>query len=392
MRTWFVLLLLTLVLSGCPTRSPTAALPDGPAPEKTASQVNSDDLAGTQVLILQNVRWIDGLKTDVVIEGARIKTVGGEIPEGAEVRDCDGLTLLPGFIDAHVHLGFYRPEEVLAGGLTTVRDLGWDPKLSLAWQEASRQSPWQRTAQTSYRGPFVLAAGPMFTVAGGYPLLAGWAPPGTGRVFQPGAVKEIAEAGASVIKVTLEPRAGPTLDLDNLKQLVDEAHQADLKVTAHISSVAELEKALEAGVDELSHLIFDSAEVPQPLLKRMAEQVTVVPTLRVNPHEARLQNLGRFYKAGGRILYGTDLGNGGRAGIDVEELQLMQKAGMSPEDILRSATVVGADYLGLKDRGRIEAGAFADLLLVDGDPLKDFEVLRRPVMVIREGLEVTGRR
>jgi hypothetical protein len=94
------------------------------------------------------------------------------IPTGATVVDGRGLTLFPGFIDAHVHIGFYEPNEVLCGGVTSVRDLGWPPER--IWPLVSR------SANPSFKGPTIVAAGPILTAAGGYPTRAAWAPTGTG--------------------------------------------------------------------------------------------------------------------------------------------------------------------------------------------------------------------
>jgi cytosine/adenosine deaminase-related metal-dependent hydrolase len=112
----------------------------------------------------------------VVTAGGRIERVGPEAevvpPAGAVVVDGAGATLLPGFIDTHVHLDFYPPALVLAGGVTTVRDLGWP---------ADRLAALQRGAADPGSSPRLLAAGQILTVPGGYPTRAPWAPPGTAR-------------------------------------------------------------------------------------------------------------------------------------------------------------------------------------------------------------------
>jgi imidazolonepropionase-like amidohydrolase len=334
-------------------------------------------------ILLQNVQIVGSKEpTNILIEGARIVDIGSGLTEANTVLDCSGLTALPGFIDTHVHLGFFQPKQVLAGGLTTVRDLGWEPTTAYGWIEASEDPNW---------GPKVLAAGPMLTVPGGYPFRAGWAPPGTATIYEPGTLAKLEESGSSVVKVTLEPGAGPTMSEEQLKQLVTEAQEIGLKVVAHVSTVEELRKALNAGVQEYCHFVFDDSAVPQDVIIQMVDQgVVVVPTLRVNPTEKRLANLANFHAAAGKVVYGTDLGNGGRPGIDIAELELMSKAGMSPADILKSATHGAAEHLGLLDRGRLEKGAFADILVVKGDPLESWEVLAEPSLVMREGVVIVS--
>ncbi|MGE0494783.1 MAG: amidohydrolase family protein [Vulcanimicrobiota bacterium] len=335
-------------------------------------------IPAAQALVLRNLT-LEGKSVSVTIAEGKIQSVGGSGPG----LDCKGLTVVPGFIDTHVHLGFFKPRELLEGGLTTVRDLGWSPELAFGWKKASRQPEW---------GPLVLVAGPIVTVKGGYPTRAGWAPADAAAVFRPRMVKTLRESGASVVKVALEPRAGPTLSLGELEQLVREAHQQKLRVAAHVSTLAELDKALDAGVDELVHLVFDDVRIPDATLARIvAQKVVVAPTLRVGPGANRLANLARLEKAGGRIVFGTDLGNGGRAGIDIEELQWMVRAGLPAERILRSATRDAADWLGMPERGRIRVGAVADLLVVEGDPRQDWTRLGRPRLVMRQGRIIVNR-
>ena len=347
-----------------------------PKPSSVASAEPLSSPFAAGAFTLSGVTLMDGTKTNVAVEGRRISEIGPKVALGEQL-DGSGLTLLPGFIDAHVHLGFFSPKEVLRGGLTTVRDLGWDPAVSLGWVRSSADPTW---------GPKVLAVGPMLTVSGGYPFDSGWAPQAAAVVGSPEVVESLAAEGVRFLKVTLEPAAGPTLSASQLTAVVESAHQHGMKVCAHVSGLDELEKALGAGVDELSHMLFDSASIPDATLKRMVEaKVVVVPTLRVNPSPQRLSNLGRFARAGGRVVYGTDLGNGGGPGISVEELHLMVKAGLTPAQAIAAGTENAADWLGLDGRGRVREGAVADLLLVRGNPLADFEVLARPALVIREG-------
>jgi imidazolonepropionase-like amidohydrolase len=322
----------------------------------------------------------------VVVAGGRIERVGAAAevvpPAGALVVDGAGATLLPGLVDLHVHLGFSSAARVLAGGVTTVRDLGWP---------AGRLAVLREEAADPRRSPRLLAAGQIVTVPGGYPTRAAWAPPGTARPVDgaaeaAAAVADLAAAGAAVIKVALDDRVGPTLPAPVLAAVVEAAAGHGLGVTAHVGGAAEAAKALAAGVGELAHWPFDPAGLPDPLVDALAEATVAVPTLHIDPSAARRAGVRRFVARGGRVLYGTDLGNQGPPpGVDVRELRLLVEAGLEPGQALAAATSRAAAHLGLDDRGRVEPGARADLLLVDGDPLADLANLERVRLVTRDG-------
>lgn len=327
----------------------------------------------------------------LVIADGRIQAIGPAsevpVPDGAETVDVSNHTVLPGFIDAHVHIGFYDPMLVLCGGVTTVRDLGWPEEHIWPLVRAS--------ASLEFRGPTVLAAGPMLTVKGGYPTRAAWAPPGTGLVIGTpaeavGAVKRLASEGACAIKVALNPAVGPTLDYATLRTIVDCAHDQNLHVTGHTFDLEELDKALDAGMDELAHMLMSRDSIPRGTIDRMvAQEMTVVPTLSIFCGEDRrvaIQNLRRFSEAGGRVVYGTDLGNQGPSpGIDRREVSAMATSGMTARDIIRSATVDSAEWLGLEGVGMLAQGKDADLIAIRGNPLDDHKALSKVAMVWRKG-------
>ncbi len=321
------------------------------------------------------------------IAGGMITAVGGSVDAEARVIDATGLTLLPGFIDAHVHICFYDPLEVLLGGVTTVRDLAWPPDEIFELSKRSRSA--------DFDGPEIIAAGPMLTTAGGYPTTAGWAPPGTGRIVTDiedaeVAVSEAAGAGACIIKIALNPPVGPTLDTPTLSAIVESAHSRGLKVTGHVFGLDQLDKCLRTGVDELAHALMSEERIPSSTIEKMvAAEMVVVPTFSCrfgSDLDSAIDNVARFRRAGGTVIYGTDLGNEGPVpGIDANEIASMVRAGMAGSDIVRSATHDSARWLGLHDRGVIEPMKRADVIGVRGDPLDDPASLTSVELVIRQG-------
>jgi imidazolonepropionase-like amidohydrolase len=329
----------------------------------------------------------------LTIEDGRIVAIEASetgVPQGAAVVDASSLTVLPGFIDAHVHIGFYDPAEVVLNGVTTTRDLGWPPDEIFPLVERSR-SP-------GFRGPTIVAAGAMLTAPGGYPARAAWAPPGTALEVATAdeaerAVDAMAERGACVIKVALNPPVGPTLERDALRAIVGAAHRKGLEVTGHVHGLEELDKALDCGVDELAHMLMGGEAIPDETIARMVSSgMVVVPTLSCRfgrELEIAIDNLARFAEAEGEVVYGTDLGNEGpRPGIDVREIEGMRTAGLAPRDVIASATSAAARHLGLSRTGVLAEGMDADLIAVAGDPREDITRVTRVEMVFRKGVRV----
>jgi imidazolonepropionase-like amidohydrolase len=326
----------------------------------------------------------------VLIETNGISAAGraGEvaIPPRAEIVDARGLTVLPGFIDAHVHIALADPAEVVSKGVTTARDLAWPGEI---WPLV------RRSRADDFDGPLLLAAGQMLTADGGYPTRAPWAPRGTGRVVRgprdaDSAVDEQVENGAVIIKVALNRDAGPTLRPDTLQAIVNAAHDRGVRVTSHVTGLDELRKAVDAGVDELAHIPMSPERIPDRMIGDMVERdMTVVPTLSIRfgtDQEIAIDNLRRFVEAGGRVVYGTDLGNEGPGpGIDAREIEAMRRAGMTERSIIASATVGAARYMSLDRTGVLAPGRDADVIAVRGDPLTDISALTDVRMVWRDG-------
>ncbi|MDL9978224.1 hypothetical protein [Microbacterium candidum] len=248
-------------------------------------------------------------------------------------------TALPPLIDHHVHLHLTDETMLAAHGIAGVVDLGGDP-VALA----QRQDGMPRVA---YAGAFL-------TAPGGYPTDRAWAPVATWREVRsaspapgvPGGaatlVDEQAEFGASVIKVVLHADAGPVLDAGTLDAIVARAHERGLPVVAHVEGVGMARLAIEGGVDALAHTPF-SELLDADLIERAAVAgQRWISTLDIHDGAARAQaaaNVATFARAGGAVLYGTDLGNGPRApGVDTAELHELHEAGVQGHALIATLT------------------------------------------------------
>lgn len=234
-------------------------------------------------------------------------------------------TALPPFVDKHVHL--HLIEAAAVPGLAGVLDLGGDPA-TLVRHEGEF--------------PCVTYAGAMLTTPGGYPSGRSWAPPAVWREVastsrHPGvpggagtAIDEQVAFGASLIKVALNSAAGPVFDAETLAAIVDIAHDRGLPVVAHVEGEGMLQRALDAHVDALAHTPFTARADDSAIAQAVSAGQVWISTLAIHDDPAvAVDNLGRFAAAGGRVLYGTDLGNGERpAGVQRAELEAMDAAGI----------------------------------------------------------------
>ena len=299
-----------------------------------------------------------------------------------DVVRVDGF-LMPGVVDRHVHIGLSDPGAVVRGGVTAVRDLGWNPDDVFRDAEAS---------EGPFDGPLIRAVGPIVTCPGGYPSRAAWAPPGTAREVKgpeeaAAAVREILGLGQiSVIKVALNDDVGPTLSDEDLLAICETAHQQDAIVTAHVQGAGQAVRAAGAGVDEFAHCPW-SERLPDELLASIAGRMRIVSTLDIHSYgkdtpelHTALDNLNRFLAAGGSVAYGTDLGNGPiPPGIHVAEIWHLRRAGLSPERLLETVTFRPLD-----------AGEPADVVVLGGNPLEDLNAYGRVKFVMRAGRPVRG--
>ncbi|MBG6056364.1 imidazolonepropionase-like amidohydrolase [Salinibacterium sp. CAN_S4] len=236
-------------------------------------------------------------------------------------------TILPGFTDSHVHLGLVDATLLRANGIARVLDLGWDPAIARSWHE----SP-------DAHSPVTDIAGPILTAPHGYPATSAWAPAAASRAVGSvddvdAATAEVLAAGARVVKLAMNSDAGPTLGDDVLAAIVAAAHDSSLPVVAHTEGAGQAARAFERGVDVLAHTPWTET-LDDALLQNMAGQMSWISTLDIHgwgapnaDFDRAFGNLERFAAFGGRVHYGTDLGNGDLpVGLNRRELAALAAA------------------------------------------------------------------
>lgn len=355
-------------------------------------------------LALINGTLIDGTGGDpihnaaIVIKNDLITAVGKlaemELPSDAEIIDVKGATILPGFFNTHVHDGFYQYNlrTWAQNGVTTVRDLGAIYQSNLfTYRDQLLKDP---------KNARLVAAGPMLTAPDGYPIAIFNSPTGYELFSIEDArqkVNKLFDDDADVIKLTIESGAlwnqrVPYLSHEVASEGVKVAHERGSKVTTHITVSQDLERALNAGTDDIAHMAVDN--VPDKLIQRMVnENVYWVPTLELwkctGNGNIAISNLRKFIAAGGKVALGTDFEGytcDWDLGMPMKEIKAMQEAGMTPMQIIMAATKHAAYVCNLEDElGTLEAGKIADLFVVNGNPLENLDALNDARMVIHGG-------
>jgi imidazolonepropionase-like amidohydrolase len=368
---------------------------------------------------LTNVRVFDGRQLlppgTVVIDGARIGT--GPAGAEAEVIDGEGGVLLPGLIDAHVHLtDLDTLGRLTVAGVTTALDMACGPPALVDSLRGVAGLTDIRSAGTPAIAPGSLHA--RFPVIGRRGAISG-ADQAAGFV-----AARVAE-GSDYIKIVIGS-PGADHDQATLDALTAAAREHGRLSVAHAASYQAVEKAQRARVSVLTHVPLDRALDEAAAASARADDRILIPTLvmmeglaraAVRPgmdYGAARASVTVMYRAGVPILAGTDAhdagpidtgpidtgpidtGAGGIAGPAAvphgsslhHELELLVDAGLTTVDALRAATTRPARYFGLADRGVVEPGRRADLVLIDGDPLHDIKATQAIRRVWCAGIEV----
>lgn len=382
-------------------------------------------------------RLIDGvnprplLEGGVLVENGEIRRVGrldrAEEEAGVDIRRFPGCTLLPGLVDAHVHLSTMGSEdpwgEMLADsttraalkavrnaqatlrcGVTTVRDLGSKEGVVIQVAKAIEEG--------LLPGVRVLPAGRCIVMTGGHGYAIGAEVDGADEARK--AARQDLKAGARALKVMatggvltpgVEP-GSPQLTIEEMRAVTEEAHKAGCRVAAHAHGNQGIKNALLAGCDTIEHCSYLDEEAIELFRSKGAIMVsTLLATMQLiwNIGRSRLPeyvvekikrhvhgetaSLELAIRAGIRIAAGTDAGSGVNPHNPLpKQLALLAEHGMTAMQAIQAGTIVSAQALGLEDRiGSLEAGKRADLLIVRGDPLADLRALGEIAAVVQDG-------
>jgi imidazolonepropionase-like amidohydrolase len=376
-------------------------------------------------ILLKNGVLLDGTGKNAAagvslcISNGRIRSVtyGDSDTRASEymrVIDLNGLAVLPGFINTHVHSGFKHlegeplrdfHEEYLKAcineGVTTVRDEGMLTDDSIEDVINKKQR-----LDKSGLYPRIVTTGKYFSAPGGY---GGAAPIGiTTEEDARNHVNGIVHKGIDMIKTVLEDGLDPStfglpkLSDDLLMAICDEAHKRGVKVSAHVTQAHNLKRLVKAGIDDAGHMIYD--DLSDELIREMIEKnIYIVPTLTVLKMindkfgvpvlQQGMANVFKFVQMGGKIGLGDDFIEEEmpwyRLGMPLLELQLLREAGLTNMQIITAATKHGAEICSIQnDVGTVEEGKCADLLIVDGNPLDDIDCVGKVKIVMKNGLIV----
>jgi len=330
----------------------------------------------------------------IVVDGERIVSVGAKQPAipGATTIALPNLTLLPGLIDAHVHLVIGGPvranaQAALRTGFTTLVDLGARSTRLLQIRDSM--------AADTIPEPRVHAAGIWIGTKNGVCEFNGIGLAGGPDAFR-ARVRENIDAGADIIKVCVTgwpatAHANPAeveIAQDALDAVVRDAHAASKLVVAHAISLGGVQASLRAGVDGLAHAAYvDSATAAQMRARNMF-LIPTLASLTANDTSATARDLVAAvrlaHRTGVPLVFGTD-GGVLPHGEKVAEFKAMIQAGLTPAQAVRSATVDAARMLRLDSIAAITPGKVADLIAVEGNPLQDIEALGRVRFVMARG-------
>ncbi len=403
-----------------------------------ASIASAEDLiiSADRMLDVRTGKMVDN--PQILVKDGRVSAVkqganafGGE--KGARRLDLPGMTLLPGLIDMHVHLdsdpaysGYTMYEyndrfwsvltvphaaRTLAAGFTTVRNLGAD-----AWNDVGLR---EAIDNGKVPGPRVVTAASSFGATGGH-CDSTYFPPSMQQKSAFNAdspeearkrVRELRKYGAQVIKIcatggvfSMNTEPGQQqMSLSDMKAVADEAHLWGLKVAAHAHGASGIKDAIRAGIDTIEHAsLIDDEGIALARKAGVALSMDIYNTdytqaegkkngvLEENMRkdreigEIQRQNFRKAHQAGVKMVFGTDAGIYPH-GENAKQFATMVRYGMTATQAIQAATINAAEALASKDVGIIEAGRYADIVAVAGDPTKDVRLLENIAVVIKGG-------
>jgi imidazolonepropionase-like amidohydrolase len=413
---------------------------------------SSEPAVASQPIVLRAAHLFDSVSGKVVdhgvviVSGTKIQAVGSDakIPEGARIIDLGDATLLPGFIDAHVHLsaesspdwyhdwydgimrfpaeqalyGAHYAKVTLEAGITTVRDVGSNDYISLGLRNAINAGV--------IPGPHMLVANYAIGSTGGH---ADQDPVPSQRIAVAGPIQGVCNGpdecraavryqikyGADVIKFMpsggvlslSDPVDAPELTQDEMNAIVSEAHAWGRKVAAHCHGDSAAKMAIAAGVDSIEHGSFLKDDTLQEMKKKHVYLVatlfagawvgehanTFPPVIAAKARAASAQSQTMFQhavKIGVPLAMGTDAAVEPH-GLNAREFSLMTQNGLPPAQALMAGTSGGADLLGVSDKtGALVAGKSADIVAVAGNPLSDIKTTEHPILVMKDGMVYVG--
>jgi len=387
-------------------------------------------------------------QVSIIVDGDRIRSVEPGFvaaKAGETVVDLSKETVLPGLIDCHVHItaafhpgdpirnaitrsgydqlidGVKDVRATLLAGFTSVRSVGDTTAAVVALKKAVNEG--------SIPGPRMWVAGEALGPTGGHSDPANGLNPDISElphirdavIDSPEearqTVRRLKREGADVVKIM--PSGGvmsigdnPDLQLmqdDEIKAVIETAHALDMKVAAHAHGKQAIDHTIELGVDSIEHGSYADAQsyklfkqhgtylVPTLLVGERVYETAKAHPERLNPSTAEKalvigpmlqKNLRDAHAAGVKIAFGTDTFGLSAHGENAQEFPLLVAAGLSPMEAIVTATRNAADLLGSKDVGLVQAGRFADLIAVSGDPLKDVATLEKVDFVMKGGAVV----
>lgn len=344
----------------------------------------------------------------IVTESNRISGVyEKEVQVNAMEYDLSGYTIMPGFIHTHVHLfdcfdGFNEDKlkKWLLSGITYLRDEG-----ILSRSSTKDTVDWREKVKRNVMFPSIDLCGKFISAVNGY----GGVEPievSNEREARDAVKKQVAE-GVDHVKIALDKGFDPytqslnRLPLNLLECICDETHKLGKRVSAHVTASEQLDILLKAGIDEAAHTCYD--RIPDEMLEFMVKnQVYMTPTLSIYGEittnfgapflEIAMDNTKRFVEMGGSIGLGNDYMEEkpiwSSVGMPMMEIELLQSAGLSMEQIVEAATTGGAKILGKEEYGRISENCVADLIAVKGDPYKIPYLLSNIQFIMKDGVVV----